>query len=442
VRRRAVGFKPKRFRHLQLPPSLPSAPRGAIDGPGFGTGATAILAPRAAGTTPNPIHPMRTLASLALVALASLSACRQNGVYINGISFGDWEQTEVRTDDHALSIDGAVVIDIATSYGDVAIVASDDHSPRVVATLTAGAPSRSVADELLARTRVEVVNDGDVVRVRLVTDPREGEVSNNIERGTVAVDFVLHVPRGMDVVVDCGSGDIDVAGGVGAAQLETGYGDVELEGAEGDVTASSGSGSVSVRDIEGGLVHLRSNYGDVEADGVDANILRMKSGSGDVSLANARAEGIELGTSYGNVSARTVAGSLSAESGSGSVAINAFEGAAEVSSGYGDVDVEGVFTSVVARAGSGDVAVVAQAGSEVSTSWRIESSYGDVDLFAPAGFACKLDARTSYGDIECGYPLTIEAGVKSDERLAGSINGGAGLVELSSGSGDVRLRVR
>ena len=382
---------------------------------------------------------MRTLA---LVALLSLAACHNNGFHVDGFSFGDWQQTEARVDDHALPTEGVVALDVATAYGDVDVVASDDHTPRVVATLRGNAPSRAAAEDVLARSRVEIVDDGDVVRVRLVTDPREGAGSNDNERGSVSVDLLLHVPRGMDVAVDCGSGDIDVAGGVGAAQLETGYGDVELAGAEGDVTASSGSGSVNVRDIEGGLVHLRSNYGDVEADGLEANVLRMKSGSGDVSLANARAEGIELGTSYGNVSARTVAGSLSAESGSGSVAISAFEGAAEVSSGYGDVDVEGVLTSVTARAGSGDVAVVALAGSEVATSWKIESSYGDVDLFAPAGFACTLDARTSYGDIECRYPLTIEAGMKSDERLTGSINGGGGLVELSSGSGDVRLRVR
>lgn len=385
---------------------------------------------------------MRTLGSVALVALLSLGACRNNGFHVDGLPFGDWDQTEARIDDHALPNEGFVVLDVATAYGDVDVIASDDRAPRVVATLRGNAPSRAAAEDMLARSRVEIVDDGDVVRVRLVTDPREGEKSNNKERGTVAADFVVHVPRGMDVAVDCGSGDIDVAGGIGAAQLETGNGDVELNGAQGDVTAASGSGSVSVRGIEGGLVHIRSNFGDVEADGVEANVLRMKSGSGDVSLANARAEGIELGTSYGNVLARTISGALSAESGSGSVAISAFEGTADVSSGYGDVDVEGVLTSVTARAGSGDVVVVALAGSEVATSWKIESSFGDVDLYAPAGFACKLDAHTSYGDIECGYPLTIEAGMKSDERLAGTINGGGGLVELSSGSGDVRLRVR
>jgi DUF4097 and DUF4098 domain-containing protein YvlB len=385
---------------------------------------------------------MRTLATLGLAAfLATSTGCR-NGHFVLGTNFGDWEQSEPHVDEHALPTEGIVALDVATAHGDVDVVASDDRVPRVVATMSGFGPTLAAAEDVLARSRVEIVDDGDVVRVRLVTEPREGAGSSDNERGSVSVDFLLHVPRGMDVAVDCGSGDIDVSGGIGAAQLETGYGDVDLAGAEGDVTASSGSGSVSVRDVEGGKVELESNYGDVVATNVIATALALRSGSGDVALTDARADAIDLHTSYGDVDVRTVAGMLTAQSGSGSVEIAACEGAVDASSSYGDVDVEGVLARLRATTGSGDVGVVALVGSDPADGWKLESSYGDVDLFAPADFACKLDARTSYGDIECGYALTIEAGMKSDERLAGTINGGGGLVELNSGSGDVRLRVR
>ena len=52
-----------------------------------------------------------------------------------------------------------------------------------------------------------------------------------------------------------------------------------------------------------------------------------------------------------------------------------------------------------------------------------------------------LDARTSYGAVECDFPVTIEAGKRRGEgRLQGTIGAGGGTVRLSSDSGDVALK--
>jgi DUF4097 and DUF4098 domain-containing protein YvlB len=255
-----------------------------------------------------------------------------------------------------------------------------------------------------------------------------------------AVDYVVTVPDDVQLTVHTQSGDIVVEGGFGTRRLQTRYGDITVHGGQGDLTALSGSGDVTVRDMVGGFVRVESGYGVLTLENIVATDVQAESKSGDLTLATGRAERIRLDTRYGTVSVHDAEGSLRASSRSGNVMLANVRGAVVAESQYGRLHVEGVLTGLRARSSSGDVQVRALDGSTNTTDWDLSSGYGQVTLAVPPEFSCRLEASTRYGDVECAFPVTVDAGKRKNGALRGTVGAGGRVVAMSSGSGNVLLK--
>ncbi len=133
------------------------------------------------------------------------------------------------------------------------------------------------------------------------------------------IDLDVTLPRGLDLDVDDGSGDLAVRDIGGRLDLEDGSGDIVLERIAGAVAIEDGSGSLVLSGVKG----------DMDID----------DGSGDIELKDA-------------------GGAVAIEDGSGSIDLRGAVGPVSVDDGSGDIVIDGVEKDVtIEEAGSGGLEI-------------------------------------------------------------------------------------
>jgi DUF4097 and DUF4098 domain-containing protein YvlB len=140
---------------------------------------------------------------------------------------------------------------------------------------------------------------------------------------SAVINLTVTVPKNMDLIVDDGSGSMEIAGitgdlkvddGSGSMEIkditgdldvEDGSGSMKIEGIEGDVDIDDGSGKMDARDIQGdisikdgsgtiyirdigGNVTVRDGSGSINIDGVEKNVTILRSGSGGLNIKNVK----------------------------------------------------------------------------------------------------------------------------------------------------------
>jgi Putative adhesin len=356
---------------------------------------------------------------------------------LNGVTLA---HSVERAEQHALELASEDVLWLVTREGRVEVTAGSG-APVLHAVLRAHGRTREEAAAVLERYRLVLVRRADGLHAELEGEPlRVADGSTRLEL-SAHVDLVASVPPGTHLEASSGSGELVTRGPLGRVALESGFGAIQVDEAHQGLRAKSGSGDVTVARLLGGEGELTSGFGRIRVHEARARELSCRSGSGDVVIdASAGAE-LELETGFGLVRVGSADGAVRARSGSGDVRLASVHGPVTAHSEFGTVEVEGTLSALEASSGSGDVRVTARPGSRVEPSWTASSGFGAILLLAPADLACRLDVRTSFGAIECAFPVTTEAGARHDgRRLAGTIGAGGGTVSLSSGSGDVVLR--
>jgi hypothetical protein len=134
------------------------------------------------------------------------------------------------------------------------------------------------------------------------------------------IDLEVIMPRGLDLDVEDGSGDMDIRSLAGRLDLEDGSGDVTLEGISGQVTIEDGSGDLFLAGLQGNV--------------------EIEDGSGDIDLKNAGAD-------------------VFIEDGSGEIFVKGVKGSLKINDGSGDIEIDGVEKDVnIEEAGSGDLEIL------------------------------------------------------------------------------------
>jgi hypothetical protein len=124
---------------------------------------------------------------------------------------------------------------------------------------------------------------------------------------------------------------------------------------------------------------------------------------------------------------------LRAAAGSGAIRAEGIKGPARVTTGSGSIDLGSIAGAVDAHSGSGRILVhglgagiVARAGS------------GSVTLQLSQTAAFDLSARTGSGGIDVAHPMTMQ-GRLNRHHIDATVRGGGPLVDVSTGSGAVRI---
>lgn len=235
----------------------------------------------------------------------------------------------VRDIDLRLDLAGARSVRFEVGPHDLDVRAADGSG----GTLAGRACASSEA--ALAGLQVTQVRRGATLVVRLAAEG--GRNWTLFGNRYARLDLSATLPADMPVVLELGSGDVQVRG-VAALEADVGSGDLKAADIAGTVSVSVGSGDAAIEGV--GAVRVGSiGSGDVAASRVRGDVSVGSIGSGDFGLYGAGGD-VELGSiGSGDADLRNVAGSVTV----GSV-------------GSGDVDAIDVRGDLVVRSiGSGGV---------------------------------------------------------------------------------------
>ena len=272
-------------------------------------------------------------------------------------------------------------VDIANISGAVVVTTWAQGDVKIEAVKYSEASSAAKARENAAKVTIEVATEGNIVRIE-TKYPKGGGLFGG-DSVDVSVDYKLTIPQTAGLKAKNISGDIDVAGLGGPADLDAVSGDITLRTASQGAQCNSVSGDVTVTGITGAVF--------------------VKSVSGDVK-------------------ATQVKGSVEAESVSG------------------ELELVEVSEASVIRAKALSGGIVYRGSVNKSGSYALKSHSGDVEMFLPAASAFDFEIGTFSGGIQSDFEFATENFTSSAKELRGVVNGGGAAVKLSSFSGDIRLK--
>jgi DUF4097 and DUF4098 domain-containing protein YvlB len=278
----------------------------------------------------------------------------------------------------ALAKDGKV--DISNISGDIAVMSWAQDQVKIEAVKVSEASSLDKAKENAAKVAIEVVPEGNILRIE-TQYPKSGKLWGG-DSVDVSVSYKLWIPEKAALKANNISGDITAENIGGAAALKAVSGDVQITKAAAGADCNSVSGNVTVADVTGD-VFLKSISGDVKASGI--------------------------------------------------------KGSVEAESVSGDVDLTDVSDAPTARVKALSGEVVFRGRLSKQGNYSLKSHSGSVSLYLPADSAFDLEAETFSGGIETDFEIKV-LGKVSPKEMSGSVNGGGAVLKVSSFSGDIKLK--
>lgn len=183
-----------------------------------------------------------------------------------------------------------------------------------------------------------------------------------------------------DVLIDTGSGSVDVSGITGNLSVDTGSGRVTVREVEGEVEIDTGSGSVTLDEVRGERVYVDTGSGGVEGADITARSVHVDTGSGSIDLMRVASPDLYLDT------------------GSGSVEVELLQ------------DVERL---------------------------DIDTGSGSVTVYVPESLGAEIQVETGSGGIDVDLP--VELRIMRRDHIEGTIGDGRGRIRIDTGSGGVDL---
>lgn len=247
--------------------------------------------------------------------------------------------------------------------GDVRIVASDDDTAAVEATLHSNLFS-TVESSVSGEETMEVDASCDEWFL-----------------GLCSVDYEIRIPSGSSVHVAGGTGQIAVEGVGGNTEIENITGDVTLNETS-DVTARTTTGNIDISNAEG-TVDLSTTTGDVTVAGA-GDSLNITATTGQINAADFDTPEIDVATTTGDQTLSVGTGSVTSEASTGNV----------------NVVADDAFGGLTVGTTTGDVEVLV---AEDVGPFRVDgdSSTGDreIDVAIDPDAGTQLDVTTTTGDV-------------------------------------------
>jgi hypothetical protein len=276
-----------------------------------------------------------------------------------------------------------LVVD-SNSLGDIQIVGADSGIIEVDYVLTVYAEQKNLAEEheYMKSPGIILIKEGS--KMLLST---EKLMPNRAGIYKVTLDYVIRVPRDIQVQID--------------NELST----ISVSEIRNDVIVKSKSGSVILSDIEGAI----------QAEKTGSGSLRISNSVGNVKLDT---------RSYYSVHVSNLAGDVDLKSELSIVRLENILGSASVSSKYGSLNIDSL---------EGDLYVQSRLttveGTRIDGTIDIDAQYGRIDL---SDIASETHVKITQGNITLGV-RDIEDGYSVDIRSLGRIDSDIPLTQKSEG---------
>jgi hypothetical protein len=238
-----------------------------------------------------------------------------------------------------------------------------------------------------------------------------------------------------DLAVRSANGDVRVEGCSGAAEIEDQFGSIRVSDCGGFVKIKSGNGSVDVKNVGGG--EIVNSFGEVVVFNTTRADLGLKvaDANGDVTVKSVKGNA-NLSASFGRIDATDIGGDITASAQNSSVEINNPGGKVDVEDTFGPVTVRDARSDVSIRNQNGSIeCIAARAGGIIN----LKSTFGAVKLVLPGDASVSLRAETTFGSIDCDFPMKV-AESNNTTTVEGTLGAGGSKISVSNQNGDVQIR--
>ncbi len=170
-------------------------------------------------------------------------------------------------------------------------------------------------------------------------------LNDRVESATI--DLIVTMPAGMDLDVDDGSGDTEIADIKGDLWVDDGSGNLSISAIGGNVEIDDGSGHLTLQDI-GGELRIDDGSGDLTLEKA-AGDLTIDDGSGNMTISDVRGN-VDIDDGSGNLEVRKIGGNVRIDDGSGNIVASDLEQDLIIdSAGSGGVKTERIAGRIVNR---------------------------------------------------------------------------------------------
>jgi putative adhesin len=162
--------------------------------------------------------------------------------------------------------------------------------------------------------------------------------------------------------------------------------------------------------------------------------LRSNTGSGSLVVDGIHGP-VNAETGSGSVTISKVGDEVRARTGSGRMELESIRGNVDAHTGSGSIRASGISGRIAADTGSGGVQVEQISSGDI----RAHTGSGGVTVHTPReGF--ELRAHTGSGSITVDRPMTVQGTISKHELMAKVGGGGSAIVDVSTGSGSIRIQ--
>lgn len=267
--------------------------------------------------------------------------------------------------DTTVRLDRGGSVDLSLISGRIRVTGWDQPTVKISATI----------DEGLLRF------SANSSRVTLSVDDEDGGGGRHRNRHVGEARYEVSVPRGVRLILEAVSGDVNARGSQGEIEASSVSGDVDIADGARTVSVESVSGSAHAAQVNGNL-RIETVSGDLRAENVTGNV-EASSVSGDIRL---------VGIQSKDVRTETVSGSIT-------------------------------YTGTI----------------EPSGRYSYESHSGTINLNIPRNAGAQFSVETFSGGVSADFPITIPPGTKRgrEGHMEFTIGDGRARVTAQTFSGEI-----
>lgn len=234
--------------------------------------------------------------------------------------------------------------------------------------------------------------------------------------------------------------------------LPAGYsGELNIGTVSGDISIST---DLSLKEA----LNLASTSGDMYtySQNIKATKINAASTSGEIRLSVLEADEVIVSTTSGDIRIEKADTFVSCASTSGEITVSGGAGDRRISSTSGDIWVKEASGRISVSTTSGEINVSGSEGcgsigstsgdvffslAELSGDISINTSSGEVTMELPKAVSLEFEAGTSSGEIDTFFDEALSFSKKGN-HAAGTVGSGGRKLEITTTSGDVRIRER
>jgi DUF4097 and DUF4098 domain-containing protein YvlB len=332
-----------------------------------------------------------------------------------GLPERDNDQTVLKS-----QVPSNAVIDIQDPRGDISVTAGDVSAVEVQAHEVAYANSDSDARRIFDAEAAHVTVSGGSVLVK--------SESSNSGR----LNLTITVPKGAQVSINAGKGDVTAAGMGAGINVTAPHGDIHLSTVSGPVQVhfSNDKGDFSAHQVDGDIT-ADGRCNDITLSEVKGKVTVNGEIFGEAHLENVSST-IHLHTSVTDLQLAELPGDLTLNN--DDLRVNEAKGQVRVTTYSKDIDLNQIYGDTFVDNRNGRISVEPAGNFSVDA----KNGKGDVEVSLPPNASATIDGRTHNGDIVSDFALQISG--DENKSVNGQIGHGGPRITLSASNGDVRIK--